>query len=59
MLLDSTQLRIVVDESNGEVDDPMISDEFGGLRRVGDSLAQQCFVDVDDEELAEISNKMV
>lgn len=32
--------------------DQMVAEDFGGIRKEGGSLAQQCIVDNDEEELA-------
>lgn len=59
VLFDSTQVLSVVNESDEELGDQMLSDDFGGVRNEGESLAEQWFVDADEEEFAEISNELV
>lgn len=36
----------------------MVSEDSGEIRNEGDSLSKQCFAHADDEDLAEIRNKL-
>lgn len=59
VLIDRSQVLSVLNDSNEELDNQMVSKDFGGTRNEGASLAQQGFVDANDEESSGTSHKMV
>lgn len=59
VLLDTTKEYSIVNNNGMELEDQMVSVDFEGIQSESESLGRQCFVEVDDEELAEISNEMV
>lgn len=46
----------VVINSDEKLNDRMLSEDFGAIQNEGDSLAQQCFVEADEEEFVKIGN---
>lgn len=59
VLFQSTQVLSVLNDSDEELDDEIVSEDFGGIKIKGDSFAQQGFADADDEKLAVIRNGSV
>lgn len=57
-LFDSTRLLNVVHDRVEELGDEMESEDLGKNQNEDNSLAQKCFVDGDDERIADISNEM-
>lgn len=59
VLFDSTQVLSVLNYSDEELEEQMVSEYFGRVRTERDSLAQKCFVDAADEEIPKICNQLV
>lgn len=59
VLFEITQELRSVNESDEELTNQMVSEDLVEVRNECHCIAQRCFVDAQDKELAEASNEMV